>query len=154
VELRALRLRQLCILAFVVSSWFFFRECQAGPGRLSVTDPSSVTDIVNLYIRFTTSVHDGARVRHKQSTGPGPTLLEEEISTNHHEDATKAGMHSCRSRRARSSTAVLRHRVSSTRSHSPGPFPWSHPPGLRDPCLGRRAYWIHEIILGTYHPTL
>jgi hypothetical protein len=23
-----------------------------------------------------------------------------------------------------------------------------------DPCLGRRAYWIHEIILGTYHPTL
>jgi hypothetical protein len=23
-----------------------------------------------------------------------------------------------------------------------------------DPCLGRRAYWIHGIILGTYHPTL
>ncbi len=38
-----------------------------------------------------------------------------------HEDATKAGMHSCCS--ARSSTAVLRHRVSSTWSHSPGPLP-------------------------------
>jgi len=43
MELRALRLRQLCILAFVTSSWFFFRECRAGPGRPSVTDPSSVT---------------------------------------------------------------------------------------------------------------
>jgi len=32
-------------------------------------------------------------------------------------------MHSCRSRSARGSTAVLRHRVSSTRSHSPGPLP-------------------------------
>jgi hypothetical protein len=40
-----------------------------------------------------------------------------------HEDAIKAGMHNCRSRSARSSTAVLRHRVSSTRSHSPGPLP-------------------------------
>jgi len=30
----------------------------------------------SLYIRFTTSVRDGARVRHKQSTGPGPALPE------------------------------------------------------------------------------
>jgi hypothetical protein len=42
---------------------------------------------------------------------------------NNHEDATKAGMHCCRSLSARSSTAMLRHRVSSTRSHSPGPLP-------------------------------
>jgi len=28
------------------------RFCRAGPGRPSVTDPSSVTDVVNLYIRF------------------------------------------------------------------------------------------------------
>ncbi len=51
MELRALRLRQLCIPAFI-ASLFFFRETRAGPGRLSVMDPSSVTDVVNLYIRF------------------------------------------------------------------------------------------------------
>ncbi len=51
---------------------------------------------------------------------PGPARHSRK---KNHEDATKAGMHSCCSRSARSSTAVLRHRVSSTRSHSPGPFP-------------------------------
>ncbi len=46
---------------------------------------------------------------------PGPAWHSRK---KNHEDATKAGMHSCRS--TRSSTAVLRHRVSSTWSHSPG----------------------------------
>jgi hypothetical protein len=46
-----------------------------------------------------------------------------QFAAQNHEDATKAGMHNCRSRSARSSTTVLRHRVSSTRSHSPGPLP-------------------------------
>jgi hypothetical protein len=51
---------------------------------------------------------------------PGPARHSRK---KNHEDATKAGMHSCRSRSARSSTVVLWHRVSSTRSHSPGPLP-------------------------------
>jgi hypothetical protein len=50
VELWALRLRQLCIPAFVASSWFFFWECRVGPGRPFVTDPSSVIDRRNEFI--------------------------------------------------------------------------------------------------------
>ncbi|CAK9228934.1 unnamed protein product [Sphagnum troendelagicum] len=47
-------------------------------------------------------------------------------------------MHSCRSRSARSSIAVFRHRVSSTRSHSPSPLPGLiHPVYL--PMLGSQS---------------
>jgi hypothetical protein len=63
-------------------------------------------------------VRDGAQVC--KSGRPGPARHSRK---KNREDATKAGMHSCRSRNAQSSTAVLRHWVSSTRSHSPGPLP-------------------------------
>jgi hypothetical protein len=35
--------------------------------------PLSQIDVVNLYILFTTSVRDGARVRHKRMTEPSST---------------------------------------------------------------------------------
>jgi len=39
-------------LATVTASQPLCRFCRAGPGRPSVTDPSSVADVVNLYIRY------------------------------------------------------------------------------------------------------
>ncbi len=40
------------LLATVTASQPLCRFCRAGPGRPSVTDPSSVADVVNLYIRY------------------------------------------------------------------------------------------------------
>jgi len=70
-----------------------------------------------LIYKFTTSVMELGSVTDSR---PGPARHSRK---KNHKDATKAGMHSSHSRSARSSTAVLRHQVSSTQSHTPGPLP-------------------------------
>jgi hypothetical protein len=70
----------------------------------------------NLIYKFTTSVTELGSITDRR---PGPAR----VSRKKNKDAIKAGMHNCRSRNARSSTTVLRHQVSSTRSHSPSPLP-------------------------------
>jgi len=85
-----------------------FRQC---------LNTKTLLNICNLIYKFTTSVTELGSVIDSR---PG---LAQHSRKKNHEDATKAGMHNCRSHSAQSSTAVLRHQVSSTRSHSPDPFP-------------------------------